>query len=84
MDYRVNEDGTLNLRVFNKENEINYIGQGVGYTQGIGINYEVDFDSFKELIDKILKTKTLSKSEPIPSPNSQNKPPNQEADKPKN
>lgn len=51
--YRVNEDGTLNLRVFNRENEINYIGQGVGYTQGVGINYEVDFDTFKELVNKI-------------------------------
>ncbi len=84
LQYRVNDDGTLNFRVFNRENDINYIGEGIGYTQGFGINYEVDFDSFKELIDKILKTKTLSKSEPIPTPNSQNKPPNQEADKPKN
>jgi len=51
--YRVNEDGTLNLRVFNRENDINYIGQGIGYTQGLGLNYEVDFDTFKELINKI-------------------------------
>ena len=51
--YRVNDDGTLNLRVFNRENEINYIGQGIGYTQGGGISYEVDFDTFKELLNKI-------------------------------
>ena len=51
--YRVNEDGTLNLRVFNRENEINYIGEGIGYTQGGGISYEVDFDTFKELLSKI-------------------------------
>lgn len=51
--YRVNEDGTLNLRVFNRENDINYIGQGIGYTQGLGLNYEVDFDTFKELVNKI-------------------------------
>jgi hypothetical protein len=51
--YRVNEDGTLNLKVFNRENDINYIGQGIGYTQGVGLNYEVDFDTFKELINKI-------------------------------
>ena len=55
--YRVNEDGTLNLRLFNRENDINYIGQGVGYTQGIGISYEVDFDTFNELISKIFKKK---------------------------
>ncbi len=53
LQYRVNEDGTLNLRVFNRENDITYLGQGIGYTQGIGISYEVDFDTFKELVNKI-------------------------------
>lgn len=57
--YRVNEDGTLNLRVFNRENDINYIGQGIGYTQGAGVSYEVDFDTFKELINKIFKKKVI-------------------------
>ena len=57
--YRVNDDGTLNLRLFNRENEINYIGQGVGYTQGIGVSYEVDFDTFNELIKKIFKSKKV-------------------------
>lgn len=55
VQYRVNEDGTMNLHVFNKENDINYIGQGVGYTQGIGISYEVDFKTFSELVNKIFK-----------------------------
>jgi hypothetical protein len=55
VQYRVNRDGTLNLRVFNKENDITYIGQGIGYTQGIGMSYEVDFDTFKELVNKIFK-----------------------------
>jgi hypothetical protein len=53
--YRVNEDGTLNLRLFNKENDINYVGQGIGYTQGLGVSYEVDFDTFKEFVNKIFK-----------------------------
>ncbi|MGL2964389.1 translocation/assembly module TamB domain-containing protein [Flavobacterium sp. RSB2_4_14] len=61
VQYRVNEDGTLNLRVFNKENDITYIGQGVGYTQGIGMNYEVDFDTFKELVNKIFKNAKMDK-----------------------
>ena len=47
----------MNLRIFNRENDINYIGQGIGYTQGAGISYEVDFDTFKELINKIFKSK---------------------------
>jgi hypothetical protein len=53
--YRVNEDGTVNLRFFNKENDISYIGEGIGYTQGVGVSYEVDFDTFKELANKIFK-----------------------------
>jgi hypothetical protein len=59
VQYRVNQDGTLNLRVFNKENDITYIGQGIGYTQGIGMSYEVDFDTFKELVNKIFKNAKL-------------------------
>lgn len=61
VQYRVNEDGTLNLRVFNKENDITYIGQGIGYTQGIGMSYEVDFDTMKELINKIFKNAKIDK-----------------------
>ncbi len=59
--YRVNEDGTVNLRFFNKENDISYIGEGVGYTQGVGVSYEVDFDTFKELANKIFKNKKIEK-----------------------
>lgn len=61
IQYRVNRDGTLNLRVFNKENDITYIGQGIGYTQGLGMSYEVDFDTFKKLVNKIFKNAKLEK-----------------------
>jgi hypothetical protein len=66
VQYRVNEDGTLNLRVFNKENDITYIGQGIGYTQGIGLSYEVDFDTFTELVNRIFKKVKLVKVSPMP------------------
>ncbi|MGX7666581.1 translocation/assembly module TamB domain-containing protein [Flavobacterium pedocola] len=54
LQLRLNQDGTLKARVFNRENDINYIGEGIGYTQGVGLTYQVDFDTFKELIRKIL------------------------------
>jgi len=60
--YRVNEDGSMNLRLFNKENDINYVGQGIGYTQGVGISYEVDFDTFSELVNKIFKDHKLERA----------------------
>ncbi|MDX9789196.1 MAG: translocation/assembly module TamB domain-containing protein [Candidatus Kapabacteria bacterium] len=60
--YRVNDDGTLNMRVFNRENDITYIGEGgIGYTQGIGVSYQVDFDTFSELVTKIFKNAKLTK-----------------------
>ena len=61
IQYRVNEDGALNLRMFNRENDINYIGQGIGYTQGLGVSYEVDFDTFKELANKIFQNHKLER-----------------------
>lgn len=60
--YRVNEDGTMNLRFFNRENDINYLGEGIGYTQGLGITYEVDFDTFSELVNKIFNKKKLERA----------------------
>lgn len=54
---QLNEDGSLRARVFNRENDINYIGEGIGYTQGIGLTYNVDFDDFKEFIQKVFTKK---------------------------
>ncbi|MRH99136.1 translocation/assembly module TamB [Kriegella sp. EG-1] len=52
----LNEDGTLSAKFFNKESEIQqFLGEELGYTQGAGISYQVDFDSFKELFRKIFK-----------------------------
>ncbi|AEW86155.1 hypothetical protein FCOL_06670 [Flavobacterium columnare ATCC 49512] len=64
---RLNEDGSLKARVFNRENDISYLGQGgIGYTQGVGVSYEVDFNTFKELMYKVFnskKNKTKRKSD---------------------
>lgn len=54
---RLNEDGSLKARVFNRENDVTYIGEGIGFTQGIGLSYEVDFNTFRELIRKIVNSK---------------------------
>ena len=59
---RLNDDGTLKARVFNRENDINFLGEGIGYTQGIGLTYEVDFDTLKELWYKIFKESKLNQS----------------------
>jgi hypothetical protein len=58
---QLNEDGTLTAHVFNRENNINYIGEGIGYTQGLGLTYNVEFNTFKEMIRKIFTKKNLVK-----------------------
>ena len=67
IQYRVNEDGTLNLRLFNRENDITYVGQGIGYTQGLGVSYEVDFNTFNEFIKKIFSKSTKNTTKTINS-----------------
>jgi len=57
MDFLLNEEGTLRAKLFNRESDIQYIGEELGYTQGVGLSYSVDFDTFKELIRKILHKK---------------------------
>lgn len=57
IDFLLNADGTLVAKIFNRENTIRNFADDIGYTQGVGISYNVEFDSFKELINKIFKGK---------------------------
>jgi len=57
IDFLLNESGNLRARIFNKENEFQFFGDEIGYTQGIGIQYDVEFNSFNELLKKIKKNK---------------------------
>ncbi|WP_458843739.1 translocation/assembly module TamB domain-containing protein [Flavobacterium hauense] len=50
---RLNDDNTFKGRVFNRENDINFLGEGINYTQGVGLTYELDFDTLHELWRKI-------------------------------
>ena len=63
IDFLLNEDGTLRAKVFNRENNIQFIGEEIGFTQGIGLSYSVDFDTFKELIRKIASTEIKALNE---------------------
>jgi len=63
----LNEEGTLSAKFFNRENEIQeFFAQRQGYTQGAGLSYEVDFNSFKELFRNVLG-KTEERGNTFPS-----------------
>ena len=57
IDWLLNEEGTLRAKVFNRENTIRNFGEEIGYTQGVGLSYNVEFDTFKELLDIIFSGK---------------------------
>jgi hypothetical protein len=57
LEFLLNKKGDLRARVFNKENEFQYFGDDLGYTQGIGVGYQVRFNSFGELVNKIFNKK---------------------------
>lgn len=63
IDFLLNEEGTLTAKVFNRENSIRNFGEEIGYTQGVGIAWNVDFDTFGELIDIIFKGKKRAQDE---------------------
>ena len=57
VEISLNEDRTLTAKIFNRQNQIQYVGEIQGFTQGIGLSYQVDFDTLKELVDKVFKGK---------------------------
>jgi hypothetical protein len=66
IDFILNEEGTLKAKVFNKENEFRYISDDLGYTQGVGLSYQVDFKTFEGLIQKIISKKNKKPVETKP------------------
>ncbi len=65
VEFLMNEQGTLRSSVFNRQNEIQYTEEEEGYTQGVGMNYQIDFDSSKELLEKLgLKKRKIKDSIP--------------------
>jgi hypothetical protein len=56
----LNEEGNLRSSIFNRQNEIQYSQEEEGYTQGVGLSYQIDFDNGNELLEKLgLKRKKL-------------------------
>mgnify|MGYP001811789971 CR=1 FL=1 len=52
----LNDEGTLRGRIFNRQNEIQqFATDRQGYTQGVGVSYEVDFNTFPELMQRLFQ-----------------------------
>ena len=53
VQWLVNEDGSLRINFFNRQADIQFIGEDQIFEQGAGVSYSVDFDEFKELVKKL-------------------------------
>ena len=57
VQWLVNEDGSLRMSFFNRQADIQFIGEDQIFEQGAGVSYSVDFNTFKELMDKLFNKK---------------------------
>ena len=49
----LNKEGNLRGIIFNRQNEIQYTSEDQGYTQGIGLSYQVNFNTLSSLLKKL-------------------------------
>jgi cytoskeletal protein CcmA (bactofilin family) len=63
----LNPEGNFRGVIFNRQNEIQYSQQEEGYTQGVGLSYQVNFNNLSGLLREIglKKEKDLKNKKPI-------------------
>jgi hypothetical protein len=49
----LNQTGNFRAIIFNRQNEIQYTTEDQGYTQGIGLSYQVNFNALSSLLEKL-------------------------------
>lgn len=51
----LNEEGNFKWNIFNRETQVQFIGENQGFEQGTGLSYSLEFDSFKEFRRRLLR-----------------------------
>jgi len=57
VQWLINDDGTLRMTFFNRQADLQFIGEDQIFEQGAGISYSVDFNTFQELMQKLFNKK---------------------------
>jgi hypothetical protein len=71
IEYKVTNNGKLRVKLFNRSNE-SYIYELSPYTQGVGVSYKENFNSFDDLLKRyfnMLFTRKEDKNKPIEDEN---------------
>ena len=66
VEYAVSKDGRLRLKTFNKSNTNSLLNYNSPYTQGVGVVYREQFDTWRQLLQKyhLMKKDKISGSAP--------------------
>ena len=63
VQWLVNEDGSLRINFFNRQADLQFIGEDQIFEQGAGVSYSVDFNTFRELVQKLFNKRLTLESE---------------------
>ncbi len=63
VQWLINDDGSLRMKFFNRQADLQFIGEDQIFEQGTGISYSVDFNTFRELYQKLFNKKLTLESE---------------------
>ncbi|MCZ2443517.1 MAG: translocation/assembly module TamB [Flavobacteriales bacterium] len=66
-EFKVTQDGKLRLKAFNRSNENNLLKNSANYTQGVGISYRQEFNSWKDLFKKKESRIKTSQNDTLPT-----------------
>lgn len=67
IEYKLTDDGKVKIKTFNRANDNNQVNLSPGpYTQGVGVFYREEFDSFAELFKRYLNIFKHAKKEQNP------------------
>lgn len=59
VEFKVNKKGNFRIKAFNRSNDNNLLKNSAPYTQGVGLSYRVDFDSWGDLFKRKKKKKEI-------------------------
>ena len=68
VQWLINEDGTLRMNFFNRQADIQFIGEDQIFEQGLGMSYNVDFNTLSELIEKLFNKKLTLEDDGLDTP----------------
>jgi hypothetical protein len=63
VQWLANEDGSLRINFFNRQADIQFIGENQIFEQGAGVSYSVNFSTFRELVNRLFNKKITLESE---------------------